>query len=177
MMHAEAETSGRSVLRREGSAFSRVAGWLISLIGRHAAGLEAFADRLEAFFQPALVVTHPLAGTWFATLDAVLPEDRQVAALIRLSRHAPLQPRKALRGIIENEERERTLFAQPLPSAISQDQDLLLEYSFPQLFSPARNIQLFREFAENELGRLRATDLSTPCRKHPRACKAGEEVG
>lgn len=169
-MHAEAETSGRGIPGGEGNAFRRAAGWLISLIGHYSAGLEVFAERLEAFFQPALVVTHPLAGTWFATLDTVWPEDRQVAALVRLSRHAPSEPRRPLRGMIENEERDRPLFVRPLPSAVSRDDDLLLEYSFPQLFSPNRNIQLFREFAENELGRLRAPDLTTvseePARVH-----------
>ena len=46
----------------------------------------------------------------------------------------------------------------PFPDAAlpAQTMDVLLTYSFPLLLSVEQNLQLFREFAGNELGRLRA---------------------
>jgi hypothetical protein len=157
-MHAESGASGRSSPRREGNALTRAAGRLRSLIGGGSARLESFTRELEESFQPALVITHPLAGRWFAMLETLEPEDNQVGAVLRLSRHAPPEPRKPVRGTAENEERDRELFARPVPGARSSDDDVVLAYSFPLLLSAPRNVQLFREFATNELGRLCVMD-------------------
>lgn len=110
----------------------------------------AFADRLAAAFGTGVEVSHPQAGTWFATLDAIHAEGSQVAALVRLSHGRPQAFRPVARGpmTIAHEQRELTV---PSPDA-----DLVLTYSFPLLFSVEHNLSLFHEFAHNELGRLRS---------------------
>lgn len=129
---------------------ARLAGRLLALVRPQPGGLAAFADSLVAAFSRGVQVSHPLAGTWFATLDTIHAEDNQVAAQVRVSRTRPEIPRPVTRGTvaIAHEQRELTV---PSPNA-----DLVLTYSFPLLFSVERNLKLFREFAHNELGRLRS---------------------
>lgn len=139
------------------TALGAVAGWFLGLVGLNPQGLGAFAGQLAAVFRPGFPVTQPAAGTWFATLDAVDPEDNQVAALVRLSRHKPSDPRPdPRRGMVDVEEEERELVVQTEPAGPPAGADLVLTYSFPLLFPLDRNLELFREFAGNELGRLRA---------------------
>ncbi len=106
-------------------------------------------------FESGVSVTHDGAGQWFATLDVIDIEDNQVAALVRLSRVRPEGTREVLRGMVDVEERNRKLFADRSSSSPLTDADLLLTYSFPLLLSVDQNLRLFREFAANELGRLR----------------------
>jgi len=145
----------------EASAVARLTGWLLDLVGLNPSGLAAFTDRLVAAFRTGLPVTHSVAGQWFATLEAIDPEDNQVAALVRLSRHRPEIPREVRRGMVDVEERNRVLFAEPAPLPPSADADLLLTYSFPLLLSHDQNLELFREFAGHELSRLRSEAAGT----------------
>ena len=79
----------------ETSVLARLAGWLLGLVGLNPVGLGAFAEGLLAAFRSGLAVTHPVAGQWFATLDAIDPEDNQVAALVRQwSAEAGIQQRQ-----------------------------------------------------------------------------------
>lgn len=136
--------------QRTSPVLARLVGRLLALVRPEPGGLPAFADKLVAAFSNAVEVSHPLAGTWFATLDRIHAEDNQVAAQVRVSRSRPGVPRPVARETVTlmHEQRELTI---PSPEA-----DLVLTYSFPLLFSVERNLKLFREFAHNELGRLRS---------------------
>ncbi len=142
------------------SAVGRLVAWLLSRVGRDGGGPRAFAERLSAAFRSGLPVSHPADGQWFATLDAIEPEDNQAAALVRLSHRRPEAPREVRRGMIDVEERGRKLFAQPTSTPAAADADLLLTHSFSPLLSLDQNLELFREFAANELGRLRGKAAS-----------------
>lgn len=154
-MDTEFELPDDNRPQQEAAGLGRLFGWLLGLVGLNSVGLGAFADRLAAAFRPGLEVAHSVPGTWFATLDVIDPEDNQVAALVRLSRRRPEAPQEVHRGIVDVEERNRKLFAEPASDAPRADADLLLTYSFPLLLSLDQNLELFREFAGNELGRLR----------------------
>jgi hypothetical protein len=145
----------------EESAIARLAGWLWDLAGRSRGGLSEFSDRLLAAFRSGVSVTHDAAGQWFATLDVIDPEDNQLAALVRLSRVRPDGTRDVRRGMVDVEERNRKLFADRSSTSSPTDADLLLMYSFPLLLSVDQDLQLFREFAANELGRLRPEPVGT----------------
>jgi hypothetical protein len=145
----------------EETGLGRLAGWLLGLIRRNPDGLRAFADHLVAAFRPGFEVGHRASGAWFATLDAIDPEDNQVAALVRLSRQSLKTngPWEVRQGMVDVEERDRKLFSEP-DESVGADADLLLTYSFPLLLSLDQNLELFREFAGNELSRLRGHDVS-----------------
>ena len=64
--------------------------------------------------------------------------------------------------MVDVEERGRKLFAESGAAFPSSDADLLLTYSFSLLLSFDQNLELFREFAGNELGRLRAKAVNKP---------------
>jgi len=132
-----------------------MAAWFLRQVGLQSDELGVFTDRLLTAFQSGLPVNHPADGQWYATLDAIDSEDNQVAAVVRLSRRRPDGTRKVRRGMVDVEERNRTLFAEPTSTASPASSDLLVTYSFPLLFSLERNLELFREFAGKELGRLR----------------------
>jgi hypothetical protein len=141
--------------QRTSPALARLVGRLLGLVRPASGGLASFTDSLISAFGNGVEITHPRAGTWFATLDTIHAEDSQVAALVRLSHGRPgtprpESPRPVTHGMvfIAHEQRELTV---PPPDA-----DLILTYSFPLLFSVERNLRLFREFAHNELGRLRS---------------------
>lgn len=157
-MGTEFEVPDGNRPRSEGTGIGRLAGWLLGLVGLNTSSLDEFADRLAVAFRSGLEVTHPASGVWFATLDAIAPEDNQVAALVRLSSERPERPREVRRGVVDVEERNRELFAEPARVALPADEDLLLTYSFPLLLSLDQNLELFREFAGNELGRLRGRE-------------------
>ena len=70
---------------KEETALARFAGWLIRQLELNSDGLPVFTDSLLKAFRPGFPISHPFAGEWFATLDAIDREDKQVAALIRLS--------------------------------------------------------------------------------------------
>lgn len=136
--------------QRTNPILARLVGRLLAFVRPESGGLAGFADKLIAAFGNGIEISHPLAGPWFATLDTVHPEDNQIAALVRLSPGHPGAPRPVSHGIVAtvHEQRELTI---PAPDA-----DLVFTYSFPLLFSIERNLSLFREFAHNELGRLRS---------------------
>lgn len=141
---------------------AKLAGRLLSLISPHREGLDEFTEHLTAAFRHGVAVNHPGAGIWYSTLEVIAPEDNQVAARVRISRSASTGPRDPERGMIDLEERGRILFAEPIPVASSLDDDLLLRYSFPLVFSLEKNLKLFRKFASNELGRLRSQVSGNP---------------
>ncbi|HET7464533.1 MAG TPA: hypothetical protein VFJ82_24955 [Longimicrobium sp.] len=163
-MSAEANSLDRSTPRREGVSLARLAGQVRSLLRRFGGGGEPFTTRIEAKFRPWIEITHPEAGRWFATLEALSPDKHQADALVRLSRAVPAAAHAPQRTIPEDEERDRVLFATPVPAAPSTDDDLVLAYSFPMFLSEEHNVRLFEEFARNELGRLRAPGSSRPTR-------------
>ncbi|HTU20936.1 MAG TPA: hypothetical protein VMG10_22985 [Gemmataceae bacterium] len=138
-------------------ALNRLVSWVLQQIGLKSDGLPAFTDALLRAFRPAFRIPHPDAGEWFATLDTVDPQDNQVAALVRLSRQQPREAREVRSGMIAFEERGRKLFAEPASTNCPADSHLLLAYSFVLVFSLEDNLRLFREFAMNEIGRLRGT--------------------
>jgi hypothetical protein len=135
---------------RTSPILARLVGRLLALVRPEPGGLATFSDRLAAAFSDTVEISHPLAGTWYATLDTIHPEDNQVAALVRLSSSRPAAPRPVARGTVAISHAQRELTT---PAA---DADLLVTYSFPLLLSVERNLSLFREFALNELGRLRS---------------------
>lgn len=139
--------------QRASPILARLVGRLLALVRPESGGLTVFADKLEAAFSNGIEVSHPVAGTWFSTLDTIHPEDSQVAALVRLSHDRPDAPRPASRGMVATTHEQRELTVPP------PDADLLVTYSFPLLFSVERNLDLFREFAQNELGRLRSGSM------------------
>lgn len=159
-MSANADSLDHGPARREGISPVRLVAQLRSLIRRYGAGIEAFSARIEARFRPWLPIMHPVAGIWCATLDALSPEKNQVHVLVRLSHSIPVAGPVPLRRIPEDEERDRVLFAEPVPAAPSSEDDLVLAYSFPMFLSEERNVELFEEFARNELGRLRSPGSS-----------------
>jgi hypothetical protein len=136
--------------QRTSPILARLVGRLLALVRPEPDGLATFSDKLIAAFSAGVEVSHPLAGTWFATLDTIHPEDNQVAALVRLSDSRPEAPRPVTRGTVAISHAQREITIR------SPDADLLVTYSFPLLFSVERNLSLFREFAHNELGRLRS---------------------
>ncbi len=142
------------------SAVARLVAWLLSRVGLNPGGGRVFADRLSAAFRSGLSVNHPADGPWFAALDAIDPDDNQAAALVRLSHRLPETPREIQRGMVDVEERNRELFAESASTIAPEDADLLLTYSFSPLLSLDQNLELFREFAANELGRLRAREAN-----------------
>jgi hypothetical protein len=148
--------------RSDEKALGRLARQVRELVGQRPARLSKFALQLEAAFQPWLELTEPAPAEWFATLDVLSPHDNQVAAVVKLSHQRPSGDRtpKVRRGTVEVEERNRKLFAEPVPTASSANADLLLTYSFPLFLSLNKNLDLFREFASNELCRLRGESTS-----------------
>lgn len=137
--------------------------WVRSLVGRKPRELVAFTDRLVTAFQLGIEVTLTESGPRFATLDAIDPGDNQVAALVRLSRNRPKENRSEIRrGMVDLEERDRELFTDSSSAASVEEGDLLLTYSFPLLISVEQNLDLFGEFARNQLIRLRANDFPAP---------------
>lgn len=136
--------------QRTSPVLARLVGRLLGLVRPEPGGLAAFADKLIAAFGDGIEISHPLAGSWFAALDTIHAEDNQVAALVRLSPGRPDASRPVSRGMVTTMHEQRVLTV-PAPNA-----DLVLTYSFPLIFSVERNLALFREFAHNELGRLRS---------------------
>jgi len=123
---------------------------------------DQFADELTAAFQPGFEVRHPTLGTtWFATLDVIDSCDNQVAALVRLSRQPAQQQKSVRRGSVFLPEQE--LVSTPGGSQQGSDanEDLVLRYTFPLLFTVRHNLKLWKEFAANELGRLRDGEGTT----------------
>ncbi len=146
---------------KDDSPLTQLVGWVLHQIGLKSDAHSAFTDSLLRAFQPSLIVHHPKMGEWFATLDAIDPADNQVSALVRLTRQQPVQPREVRTGMVAFEERGRKLFADPTSPSRLGDADLLLSYSFTPLFSLDDNLKLFREFATNEIGRLRGSPEET----------------
>ncbi len=139
----------------EDPGFLQFLHWAISLFGFGSGRLRTFINSLVTAFKAGLPITHQTGGEWFATLDRINPEDSQVAAQVRLSRNRPALPQKVPAGVLQFEERGRKLFSKPLPETHTPDADLLLIYSFWLMVPLEENLKLFREFALNEVGRLR----------------------
>lgn len=144
----------------ERSIVARLAFWLMNRIGLNRDGLTTFAEQLLTSFQVGLLVIDPDNRLWYATLDAIDPEDNQVAALVRLSIHPPKGNCTVRRGMVDDEVRNEEVTFVKASSSSATDSDLLLTYSFPLLLTLQENLDLFREFARNELGRLRAPSHS-----------------
>jgi hypothetical protein len=140
---------------KEETALARFARWFIRRLERNSDGLPVSTDSLLQAFRTGFPITHLVAGKWFATLEAIDCEDNQVAALVRLSRLSPLAPAEPRRGMVALEERGRQLFVAPASANHAGNVDLLLVYTFPLLLPLEKNLSLFREFAGNEIGRLR----------------------
>ena len=156
-MKLDAEFNDGNQPLKEGTVPGRFLIWLLRQLVGESDDLADFTDSLLNVFRPGYPVTHPTAGQWHATLDAIDPEDSQVAALVRLSRQRPPAPREPRTGIVTFGERGRELFAEPASVNGPGDMDLLLTFSFLLELPLEENISLFREFASNEIGRLRAT--------------------
>jgi len=124
--------------------------------------VDQFADELTAAFQPGFEVRHPTLGTtWFATLDVIEPGDNQVAALVRLSRQPAQQQQSVRRAAVFLPEQERVSTPGGSQQGFDPNEDLVLRYTFPLLFTVTHNLRLWREFAANELGRLRDGEGTT----------------
>jgi hypothetical protein len=129
---------------------------LLGYAGFGQRSVDEFANELTAAFQPGLEVRHPILGTtWFATLDVIDSGDNQVAALVRLSRQPAQQQQSVRRGSVLLPEQERVSTPDGSRQGSDPNEDLVLRYSFPLLFTVGRNLKLWKEFAANELGRLR----------------------
>src|SRR5215211_4793507 len=96
-MDHEADLTAGSTTTRAQRALGRLAGRLIALVARSSPDPETLAEWLEGRFAAGLEIPHSHAGSWFATLETILPDDHQVATLIRLSRTAPHAPRRPVR--------------------------------------------------------------------------------
>ena len=139
----------------EGTALGSFANWLRDQVRPNAETLRLFTESLLKTFGPGLPIHVRGAGHWYATLDAIDRGDKQVAALVRLSSHRPTKTQEPRTAFVAFEERGRTLFDHPKSASLPADLDLLLTYSFPIVVSVEENLDLFREFATNELRRLR----------------------
>ena len=140
----------------EDETLTDLARWLRGLVSGPVDGLEGFTSRILAVFAEGLPIQHEQAGVWYASLETINPADNQVAARVRLSRRRPDGREPVSRGVVSLGQRGRKLFADRAQPTNKADADLVLVYSFPAAFTVERNIDLFREFAGNELGRLRA---------------------
>jgi hypothetical protein len=130
--------------------------YFLSIVGYQSCNrLDELAENLIGSFQNGMTICHPKGGEWFATLDAINPADNEVASLVRLSLSRSQPPKEVLRGMTDIEERGRELFTKPFRSHASENDDLLLTYSFPGGVPYQQNLDLFQEFARNELLRLR----------------------
>lgn len=124
--------------------------------------VDEFTDELTAAFQRGFEVRHPTLGTtWFATLDAIDSGDNQVAALVRLSRQPAQQQQSPSRGSLLLAEQERVSTPDGSRQGSDPNEDLVLRYTFPLLLTVGRNLKLWKEFATNELGRLRDGEGTT----------------
>jgi hypothetical protein len=130
--------------------------------------LSSFADKLVAQFAHGLSVRHPKQGTWFATLDAVLPDDNQVTARIRLCIHKPSEPKMPEFKNPLSDNRSRKPFQDEAFTAPTKTTDLVMVYCFLLVLSVDDNVRAFQEFASNELGRLRGNAIP-PGKKHRRS--------
>jgi len=124
--------------------------------------MDQFADELTAAFQPGFEVRHPTLGTiWFATLDVIEPGDNQVAVVVRLSRQPAQQQQSVRRASVFLPEQERVSSPGGSQQGFDPNEDLVLRYTFPLLFTVRHNLRLWKEFAANELGRLRDGEGTT----------------
>jgi hypothetical protein len=124
--------------------------------------VDLFIDELTAAFQSGFEVQHPTLGTaWFATLDVIDPSDNQVASIVRLSRQPAQQQHSVRRDSVFLPEQERVSTPADSRQGSNLGEDLVLRYTFPLLFTVSRNLKLFKEFATNELGRLRDGEGTT----------------
>ena len=148
--------------RSGASALGRWVGSLLGYAGFVQRSVDEFADELTAAFQPGFEVRHPTLGTtWFATLDVIDLCDNQVAALVRLSRQPGQQQQSVRRGLLFLPELERVSTPGGSQQGPAPNEDLVLRYTFPLLFTVGRNLKLWNEFAANELGRLRDGESTT----------------
>jgi hypothetical protein len=136
-------------------ALTRVVEWVLQQIGLQSDPLRSFTESLLSRFRSGIEISHPDAGMWFATLDAFDSRDKQVAAVVRVSRKQPTQPKEVSGRVVGFGQRGRKLFSEPFAASQTNDADILLSYSFMPLFSLDDNLRHFDEFVTNEIGRLR----------------------
>lgn len=149
------ENQQRNQATGDEPALTRVVEWVLQQIGLQSDPLRSFTESLLLSFRAGIPISHPEAGTWFATLDALDSRDKQVAAVVRVSRKQPTQPKEVSGRAVGFGQRGRKLFAEPVAVSQTNDADILLSYSFMPLFSLDENLRLFSEFVANEIGRLR----------------------
>jgi hypothetical protein len=136
-------------------ALTRLVEWVLRRIGPRSDPLRDFTESLLSRFRSGIPISHPDAGVWFATLDAIDSRDKQVAAVVRVSRTRPTEPKEVPVRVAGFGRRGRKLFDEPAAAPQTNDADILLSYSFMLLFSLEDNLRLFGEFVTNEIGRLR----------------------
>jgi len=151
-----------SVSESDRSRFVKFFRWLFELGQRGPRDLAKFAKDLKIQFERGVEVHDRQSRTWFATLDAIHADDNEVSTLVRLSRHRPEAAHEVRNGPISFEERGRRVYATPGEIGLDSRNDLVLMYSFAMFDPLPDELKVFREFAQNELERLRSEGPTNP---------------
>lgn len=148
------------VIARLSAPFRR---WrLLAQLGADGPSAEAYRSQLVEHFGTGLLIPTPGGLSWVAVLDHLDAEDRQVSVRVRLMPHSRWHE-LLVRGGHRAPTVERPDPSAPLPrrrlGLVGGPSDLAVQYGFPTGVGLEQNLALFREYAGQEVARVRPASL------------------